>query len=62
MINELVGPFQLALIPGRQLADSTVVCGKIVAAWEQKGTEGFMWKVDFAKPMTLWIGPSCGRL
>ena len=29
--------------------DSVVVAGEIVAAWGQKGTKGFLWKLDFAK-------------
>ena len=29
--------------------DGTIVGGEIIAAWERKGTEGFMWKVNFAK-------------
>ena len=49
VIGELVGPFQSAFIPGRQLVDGTVVAREIVAAWRQKGTKGFIWEVDFAK-------------
>ena len=49
VINELVGPVQSAFIPERQLVDSAVVAGKIVATWRQKGTKGFIWKIDFVK-------------
>ena len=49
VINELVGPFQSAFIPARLLVDSVTVAGEIIAAWQRKGTRGFMWKVDFVK-------------
>ena len=49
VIGELIGPFQYAFIPGRQLPDSVVMAGEILAAWKEQGTKGFMWKVDFAK-------------
>ena len=45
----LIGPFQYAFIPGRQLQDSVVMAGEILAAWKVQRTKGFMWKVDFAK-------------
>ena len=34
VIDELVGPFQSTFILGRQLVDSVVVAGEIVAAWK----------------------------
>ena len=49
VIGELIGPFQYAFIPGRQLPISVVMAGEILAAWKEQGTKGFMWKVDFAK-------------
>ena len=49
VIGELIVPFQYAFIPGRQLPDSVVMAGEILAAWKEQGTKGFMWKVDFAK-------------
>ena len=49
VIRELIGPFQYAFIPGRQLPDSVVMAGEILAAWKAQGTKGFMWKVDFVK-------------
>ena len=45
----LIGPFQYAFISGRQLPNSVVMAGEILAAWKVQGTKGFMWKVDFAK-------------
>ncbi|XP_078436377.1 uncharacterized protein LOC144707136 [Wolffia australiana] len=49
IIGGLIGPFQLAFIPGRQLHESAVVAGEIVSAWKRTGTKGFICKVDFAK-------------
>ena len=49
VIGAIIGPFQYAFIPGRQLRDSVVMAGEILAAWKAQGTEGFMWKVDFVK-------------
>ena len=49
VINSLVRPAQTAFILGRQMLDSVVIAEEIVAAWQRKGTKGFMWKVDFAK-------------
>ena len=49
VINSLVRPAQTAFIPGRQILDSVMIAEEIVAAWQRKGTKGFMWKVDFAK-------------
>ena len=49
VIGKFIGPFQYAFIPGRQLSDSAVMAGEILAAWKAQGTKGFMWKVDFAK-------------
>ena len=49
VIRAIIGPFQYAFIPGRQLPDSVVMAGEIHAAWKAQGTKGFMWKVDFAK-------------
>ena len=49
VIGELIGPFQYAFIMGRQLPDSVVMAGEILAAWKVQGTKGFMWKVDFVK-------------
>ena len=49
VIGALIGPFQYAFIQGRQLPDSFVMAGEILAAWKVQGTKGFMWKVDFAK-------------
>ena len=49
VIGVLIGPFQYAFIPGRQLPDSVIMVGEILAAWKVQGTKGFMWKVDFAK-------------
>ena len=42
MIDELAGPFQSAIIPGRQLVDGVVVAGKIIVAWGRKDTKGFI--------------------
>ena len=42
VIGELIGPFQYAFIPGRQLLDSVVMAGEILAAWKAQGTKGFM--------------------
>ena len=53
VINSLVRPAQTAFIPGRQMLDSVVIAEEIVAAWQRKGTKGFMWKVDFAKAYDL---------
>ena len=49
VINSLVRPAQSVFIPRRQMVDSVVIAEEIVAAWQRKGTKGFMWKVDFAK-------------
>ena len=49
VIGELIGPFQYAFIPGRQLPDCVVMAGEILAAWKEQGMKGFMWKEDFAK-------------
>ena len=49
VIGEVVGTFQSAFIPRRQLINSVVMVGEIVASWQRKGTKGFMWKVDLAK-------------
>ena len=49
VIDELVGPFRSAYTPRRQLVDSAVMAGEIVAAWRQKATRGFIWKVKFVK-------------
>ena len=49
VIEALIGLFQYALISGRQLPDSVVLAGEILAAWKAQGTKGLMWKVDFAK-------------
>ena len=42
VIDELVGPFQSAFIPARQLAKSAEVASKIVAARGRKGNKGFI--------------------
>ena len=42
VIREFIGPFQYAFIPGRQLPDSVVMAGEILAAWKAQGTKGFM--------------------
>ena len=61
VIGALIGPFQYAFIPGRQLPDSVVMAGEILAAWKVQGTKGFMWKVDSAKAYNsldwrfLWV-------
>ena len=63
VIKELIGPFQYSFIPGRQLPDSVVMAGEILAAWKAQGTKGFMWKVDFTKAYDsldwqfLWVVP-----
>ena len=49
VINYLVGPAQSTFIPGRQMVDSVVMVEEIVAAWQRRGTKGFMWKLDFVK-------------
>ena len=47
--GNLVGPFQTAFIPMRQLVDSAVVANEIQAVLQRKGIKGFKWKVDFTK-------------
>ena len=49
VIGKPVGPFKSAFVLGRLLVDSVTVAGKIIAAWQRKGTREFMWKVDFGK-------------
>ena len=49
VLGDLVGPCQSAFIPGRQLIDSAVLAGEILASWKANGKRRFMWKVDFAK-------------
>ena len=41
--------FPVSLHSERQLVDSAVMAKEILAAWQRKGTRGFMWNVDFAK-------------
>ena len=53
VINSLVRPAQTAFIPGRQMVDNVVIAEEIVAAWQRKGTKGFVWKLDFAKAYDL---------
>lgn len=48
-MDNLISPFQSAFIPGRQMTDSAVIAGEVIAAWQRNATEGFLWKVDFAK-------------
>ena len=45
----LISPFQLAFMPGRQMADNIVLVEEIVASWRRDGMPGFLWKVDFSK-------------
>ena len=45
----LISPLQSAFVPGRQMSDSVVIAEEIIADWRRSGTEGFIWKVDFAK-------------
>ena len=49
VIGALIGPLQYAFIPWRQLPDSVVLAGEILATWKAKGMTAFMWKVDFAE-------------
>ena len=36
VIGKLIGPFQYAFIPGRQLSDSAIMAGEILAAWKAR--------------------------
>ena len=60
VLPALISPFQSAFMPGRQMTDNIVLAEEIVASWRRSGMPGFLWKVDFSRPMTLSIGGSYG--
>ena len=49
VLTSLIGPFQYAFMPVRQMLDNIVLAEEIVAAWRRRDTPGFIWKVDFSK-------------